>query len=148
MYWWSDVCVPKRAAEVLAYHPTAKGPPDKERGDKAPERQALVVTQFVGAGRSMFLGFNETWRWGFREDQAHYNQFWIQTIRYLSGSRRDHVELFLDQETPYRRGDPIKVDGALPRRRAAAGRGRGGQGAGGAARPGRRRRAGRAARWS
>ena len=114
MYWWSEVCVPKRAAEVLAYHPRAKAPADKERGDKAPERQALVVTQFVGAGRSMFLGFNETWRWGFREDQAHYNQFWIQTIRYLSGSRRDHVELFLDRETPYRRGEPIKITVRFP----------------------------------
>jgi hypothetical protein len=111
MYWWSDVCAPKRAAEVLAYHPKAKAPADKDRpaqGDKA-ERQALVVQQFVGAGRSMFFGFNETWRWGFREDQAHYNQFWIQTVRYLSGSRRDRVELQLDKETPYRRGEPIKM---------------------------------------
>ena len=68
-----------------------------------------MVTQFVGAGRSMFLGFSETWRWGYREDQRRYNQFWIQMVRYLSGSRRDHVELYLDRETPYRRGEPIKV---------------------------------------
>jgi von Willebrand factor type A domain/Aerotolerance regulator N-terminal len=117
MYWWSDVCVPKRAAEVLAYHPKARAPVDKDRpgaADRPPERQALVVQQFVGAGRSMFFGFDESWRWGFREDQLHYNQFWIQTIRYLSGSRRDRVDLQLDRETPYRRGEPIKITVRFP----------------------------------
>ena len=114
MYWWSDGYVPKRAAEVLAYHPTARAPVDRDRGDKPPGRQALVVQQFVGAGRSMFFGFDETWRWGFREDELRYNEFWIQTVRYLSGSRRDRVELQLDRETPYRRGEPIKVTVRFP----------------------------------
>ena len=116
MYWWSDGYVPKRAAEVLAYHPDAKAPADKDRRASAdkPERQALVVQQFVGAGRSMFFGFDESWRWGFREDQAHYNEFWIQTVRYLSGSRRDRVELQLDRETAYRRGEPIKMTVRFP----------------------------------
>jgi von Willebrand factor type A domain/Aerotolerance regulator N-terminal len=116
MYWWSDVVVPKRAAEVLAVHPRAPAPVDKDKpaGDKPPERQALVVQQFVGAGRCMFFGFDETWRWGFREDQLRYNQFWIQTVRYLSGSRRDRVELLLDRETPYRRGEPIKLTVRFP----------------------------------
>ena len=116
MYWWSDG-VPKRAAEVLAVHPTARAPVDKDKpavGDKPPERQALVVQQFVGAGRCMFFGFDETWRWGFREDQLRINQFWIQTIRYLSGSRRDRVELQLDRDTPYRRGEPIKLTVRFP----------------------------------
>ncbi len=52
------------------------------------EGHPLVVQQFVGAGRSMFLGFDETWRWNFREEQAHYNQFWIQTVRYLAQPAR------------------------------------------------------------
>jgi hypothetical protein len=115
MYWWADGYVPKRAAEVLAVHPKAKGPAVKGE-DRAggPERQALVVQQFVGAGRTMFLGFDETWRWGFREDQAEYNRFWIQTVRYLSGSRSDRVELRLDRQAPYRRGDKIKVTVRFP----------------------------------
>ena len=100
-----------------------RGRPTRSEGDEAPERQPLVVTQFVGAGRGMFFGFNETWRWGFREDQVHYNQFWIQTMRiWLAKPAGTHVDLRLDRQTPYRRGEPIKVDGALPRRRAAAGR--------------------------
>ena len=38
MYWWSNVCIPKRTAEVLAYHPTAKGPADKDRPSRRARR--------------------------------------------------------------------------------------------------------------
>ena len=57
----------------------------------------------------MFFGFDETWRWNWRDDQTYYNQFWIQTVRYLARSRLGKVELRLDRQTPYRRGEPIKV---------------------------------------
>jgi hypothetical protein len=57
----------------------------------------------------MFFGVNELWRWNWREDQGHYNQFWIQTIRYLARTRIGKIELRLDRQTPYRRGEPIKV---------------------------------------
>src|SRR5205807_1880887 len=73
------------------------------------EHHPLVVHQFVGAGRSMFFGFDESWRWRFREGEVYFNQFWIQTVRYLARSRSGRVELRLDRQTPYRRGDPIKV---------------------------------------
>ncbi len=118
MYWHADGYQLKRAAEVLAVHPK-KGRRGKggERADKeqpALNGQPLVVQQFVGAGRCMFFGFNETWRWNFREDQAHYNQFWIQTVRYLARSRLGRIELRLDRQTPYRRGEPIKVTVRFP----------------------------------
>ena len=51
----------------------------------------------------MFFGFDESWRWRFREDEARYNNFWIQTIRYLSRLRITHTDLRLNQQTPYRR---------------------------------------------
>lgn len=49
-----------------------------------------------------------------REDQAHYNQFWIQTIRYLARARLGRIELRLDRQTPYRRGEPIKATVRFP----------------------------------
>ena len=106
----------KRAAEVLAVHPKKTAASGNGGGDEGGqrERHPLVVQQFVGAGRSMFFGFDETWRWGFREDQAHYNQFWIQTVRYLARSRLGRVELRLDRQTPYRRGEPIKMTVRFP----------------------------------
>ncbi len=103
-YWHADGYVPKRAAEVLATHPTLKS-----AGRNSTEKHPLIVQQFAGSGRCMFFGVNELWRWNWREDQAHYNQFWIQTIRYLARSRIGRIELRLDRQTPYRRGEPIKV---------------------------------------
>ena len=52
-------------------------------------------------------------RWGFREDQLGYNQFWIQTVRYLSESARPRGAA-VGPETPYRRGEPIKLTVRFP----------------------------------
>lgn len=115
MYWWVDGIQPKRAAEVLAVHPHSRLPgalvavSGGETGPTLADRQPLIVQQFAGAGRSLFFGFNETWRWGYREDQLRYNQFWIQTVRYLARSRLGRIDLRLDRQTPYRRGEPIKI---------------------------------------
>lgn len=46
----------------------------------------LLATQFVGAGRSAYLGFNSTWRWR-RHDEKYFNRFWIQLVRYLVEGR-------------------------------------------------------------
>jgi hypothetical protein len=62
----------------------------------------------------MFFGFNETWRWNWREDQKYFNNFWIQTMRYLARSKVGRIELRLDRQTPYRRGEPIKVTVRFP----------------------------------
>jgi hypothetical protein len=72
------------------------------------------VQQFVGTGRSMFFGFDETWRWRLREDEARFNHFWIQTMRYLSRGRSNRTDLRLDKQTPYRLGEPIKVSVRFP----------------------------------
>jgi hypothetical protein len=112
MYWYADGYQVKRAAEVLAVHPKLRrgaGGEDKAAAEVRADGHPLVVQQFVGAGRALFFAFDETWRWGFREDQLHFNQFWIQSIRYLARSKVGRVELRLDRPTPYRRGEPIKI---------------------------------------
>jgi hypothetical protein len=118
LYWWSEGYQPKRMTEVLAVHPRAKKegkPAERREGDSFQTNQhALVVQQFVGSGRCLFFGFDETWRWGYREDLVHFNQFWIQTVRYLARSRQGRTELRLDRQTPYRRGEPIKVTVRFP----------------------------------
>ena len=123
MYWWADGVVAKRAAEVLAVHPVGRGVRDGDRGEPMADdaRPAgsgtgtpLVVQQFVGAGRVLYLGFDETWRWGFREDQLRFNQFWVQAVRYLARSRVGRIELRVDRQTTYRRGEPIKLTVRFP----------------------------------
>lgn len=99
VYWSATAFKPKPAAEVLAVRPAAS-------------QQAalpLVVQQFVGLGRSMYFGFDETWRWRLREDEGRYNQFWMQVVRFLARSRVGRTELRTDKQTPYRQSEPIRV---------------------------------------
>lgn len=107
IFWWSEGYRKKPAAEVLAVHPRV--PAAAAPGRDEAELQPLVLQQFVGAGRCLFFGINETWRWRFREHELRFNQFWIQTVRYLARNRLGRVELRLDRQTPYRRGEPIKI---------------------------------------
>jgi hypothetical protein len=117
MFWWSEGYRPKPAAEVLAVHPrrSSHSPLGGEgRGEGASRgsgdgRHPLVLQHFVGAGRCMFFGFDETWRWRYREKERYFNQFWIQTVRYLARSRIGRTDLKLDRQMPYRRGEPIKI---------------------------------------
>lgn len=109
MYWWATGFKLKPLAEVLAVHPNVKA--DVPAGDG---RLPLAVHQFVGSGRCLFYGFDESWRWRFREDEARYNQFWIQTLRYLARGRSNRTDLRLDRQTPYRVGEPIKVTVRFP----------------------------------
>ena len=102
----------KPAAEVLAVHPQLPA----HHGNAASESDLhpLVVQQFVGAGRTMLFGFDETWRWRWREFEQRYNQFWLQAVRYLARSRLGRVEIRLDKQTPYRRHEPIRVTVRFP----------------------------------
>jgi len=111
MYWWSEGYRTKPAAEVLAVHPRQK---NEARGPRQFDRHPLAVQHFVGAGRCLFFGFDETWRWRFREDELIFNRFWTEAVRYLSRNRLSHTKLFLDRQTPFRVGEPIKVTVQFP----------------------------------
>ncbi|MFN4259910.1 MAG: VWA domain-containing protein [Gemmataceae bacterium] len=113
MFWWSEGYRTQPAAEVLAVHPRREAVAP-ERTPGAIKEHPLAVQHFVGNGRCLFLGFDETWRWRFREDELHFNQFWIQVVRYLARSRSGRTELRLDRQTPYRRGEPIRVTVRFP----------------------------------
>jgi hypothetical protein len=113
IYWWSECYRAKPGAEVLAVHPHREAVTGN-RAAGADDKHPLMVQQFVGAGRSMFFGIDETWRWRYREDELRFNQFWIQTVRYLSRARLGRVDLRLDRQTPYRRGEPIMATARFP----------------------------------
>lgn len=112
MFWYAEGYRPKPAAEALAVHPSRPLEGKEAGGGDDPTgatMHPLVLQQFAGAGRCLFMGFHETWRWGYREDMKRFNQFWIQMVRYLARSRQGSTRLWLDRQTPYRRGDPIKI---------------------------------------
>jgi len=79
VYWHFPVRREKPVASVLMRH-------SDPRMVGASGPQVLFATQFVGAGRAAWLGINSTWRWR-QADEAPFNRFWIQTIRYLVEGR-------------------------------------------------------------
>ena len=96
-------------AEVLAEHPTVSA-----EGGASGEKHPLVLQQFSGSGRVIFMGLDETWRWRWRDDEEQFNKFWMQAVRVLSRSRLGRVELKLDKQAPYRRDERIVVTVRFP----------------------------------
>ncbi len=103
-YWHYPVRREKPAATVLLRHSNPKmvnavGP------------HVLMATQYVGSGRSVFVGFDDSWRWR-RLGEKYFNRFWIQTLRYLvegklAGSR-NRVLLLTDRDR-FQPGEAVVV---------------------------------------
>ncbi|MCH8912251.1 MAG: VWA domain-containing protein [Planctomycetes bacterium] len=79
VFWHYPVRHEKAAATVLLRH----GHP---RMRNSAGGHVLLATQFVGAGRTTFLGFDGTWRWR-RYGENLFDQFWVQNIRQLAEGR-------------------------------------------------------------
>ena len=104
MLWYATGYRRKLSAEVLAVHPERMA--EAGPGGAKDEPHPLVLQQFVGAGRVMFFGFDETWRWRYRLNEPRFNQFWLQTIRSLARSRVGRIEVSVPrQDVPPRRSD-------------------------------------------
>ena len=103
VFRYVPVAKAKPGAAVLVEHPTA-------RIDGEPV--ALVATQFYGGGRSVFQGFDSTWRWRYRTEDKYHGKYWVQTVRYLARSKllgqNRLAELTVDRRQ-YRRGEPVRV---------------------------------------
>ena len=109
LFWYARGYRRKLTAEVLAVHP------DRGAEGGAPgENHPLVLQQFSGSGRVMFMGFDETWRWRWRNDEEQFNRFWVQAVRLLARSRLGRVELKLDKQTSYRRDERISITIRFP----------------------------------
>jgi hypothetical protein len=107
LFWYLEAPRKKPAALVLAEHPTAIGSDGK---------LPLVLYQFVGAGKSMFHAFDDTWRWRFRAGDRYFGRFWVQTIRFMARSKlvgQRNAEVQTDRKR-YQRGQPIQFRVRFP----------------------------------
>lgn len=77
-FWYSPVRKAKPAAEVLLRHPENKN----RYGN-----HVLAAVGYFPEGRTMFLGFDETWRWKFLYSETYFERFWRNAIRYLALNR-------------------------------------------------------------
>lgn len=95
----------KPAATVLVRHPS----PELQGPDG---NMPVLAVQFMGAGRVLFSGMDETYRWrSILEDS--YNRFWVKGIRYLFEGRLNagdsQLRIFLSDER-LEFGDSLKVE--------------------------------------
>ncbi|MEM7624965.1 MAG: BatA domain-containing protein [Planctomycetota bacterium] len=102
--WVQDLGNLKPSAEVLA---TASSVTGDVSGDP------LVTRLRFGAGQSLYVGTDETWRWRYARGEVYFEQFWVQLVRLLgrgAATRSDDaVRMSVSaRQTP--RGGTVVVD--------------------------------------
>lgn len=83
--WAQDLGPLKQIAEILAEgRPTS----DLLAASSASEGgQPLIVRMPFGAGLSLYVATDETWRWRYGRGELYFEQFWVQLIRMLGSNR-------------------------------------------------------------
>jgi hypothetical protein len=109
MYWHFPVTRAKRGAVVLAQH----GDP---RMRNQFGRHVLMATQLYGPGRTVFIGFDSTYRWRYLHE-GYFDGFWARLIDRVGRSKvldaRYPFKLAVDKSA-YRVGDRVTVRAELP----------------------------------
>lgn len=79
LHWAQDIdpALLKPSASVLASAAPLAGEP----------RWPLVMTMRYGAGRAVYVGTDEIWRWRYGRGELLYERFWIQLVRHLGNER-------------------------------------------------------------
>lgn len=104
VYWHYPVRRAKPLATVLMEH-------SNPRMHNSYGPHVLLATQFYGAGRTGYLGFDSTWRWR-RYGDVYFNRFWVQLLRHLmegkllGGSRRG---IILTDRDSFALGEPVFI---------------------------------------
>lgn len=104
MYWFAPVTRAKPGSQVLLRHPTL----GNQNG-----RYPLLVAGYFPAGRTLFVGFDESWRWRNHFGDTYHERFWRSAIRWLSlgrlrsGDRRYRVET---ARNSYNLGERVPVE--------------------------------------
>lgn len=99
-WWYLPVLREKPLAAVLLRGAGSPGTSGSQSvGGSAP---LLMTAQPFGAGRTLYLGFEGTWRWRGTAER-YFNRFWVQVVRYLAQARRQGVSrrgtILLDRES-------------------------------------------------
>ncbi len=101
MYWFARTQGAKPGVEVLAEHPTVRTVEDA---------MPLVVAGRYGAGTTIFVGVEETWRWRRGVGSVFFDAFWLHLIRYAARHQllgRDRGLVLSADRTQYEPGDPV-----------------------------------------
>lgn len=108
VYWSYPIKGAKPASQILIEH---SDPRLRRKGKARP----LLVAGHYGPGRTLFMGFDGTWRWR-KLGEKHFDRYWIQAVRFLvegrlmGGKRRGRIGTDRDL---YAIGDRIAVTAKL-----------------------------------
>ncbi|MGQ9650131.1 MAG: hypothetical protein ACUVXJ_08470 [Phycisphaerae bacterium] len=108
VYWHYPVSREKPVATVLLRH-------SNPQMRNAAGQHVLLATQFVGAGRTAFMAWSDTWRWR-RAGDRYFNRFWITLIRHLvegkllGGQKRGLIQPKKDQCSV---GEAVSIEARL-----------------------------------
>jgi hypothetical protein len=73
----------------------------------------LLVSQYYGIGKVLFLGSDNTWRWRFKVADENFHRFWGQIIRWAARSpfsaRDAHVMIGTSRDE-FGEGDPVNIE--------------------------------------
>ncbi|MDY7009960.1 MAG: hypothetical protein SVV80_04325 [Planctomycetota bacterium] len=83
VYWAHPVLSLKPLASPLAI---SGDPTDRMSGPDG-EATPLIAVQYYGKGRSLYFGFDESWRWLAVDDGMYYRKFWTNVVDFLSAGR-------------------------------------------------------------
>jgi hypothetical protein len=110
IYWSFPALDAKPGSRILMEH---SDPTLRRREVSRP----LLVTGQLGSGRTIYLGFDGTWRWRTAGvDAEYFKRFWVQTTRYLiegrtlAGKRRGVIET---ERSRYEVGDRVRLTARL-----------------------------------
>jgi len=104
MFWHCPVTRAKRGATVLARH----GDP---RMTNSFGRHVLMATQLFGPGRTVFIGFDSTYRWRYLHEE-YFDGFWARLIDRVGRSKAlgGHYPFTLSTDkSAYRPGDRVTL---------------------------------------
>jgi uncharacterized membrane protein len=105
IFWYVRNITPKPGVgEVYAEHPTDTG------GDG--RRAPLLAFGRYGAGRTMFSGIDDSWRWRFYTGESVFNTYWVQQLRELARGRKlgQRKAMFVAQRPVYELGDQVRLN--------------------------------------
>jgi hypothetical protein len=126
LFWRHSIQELKPGATVLAYayplvppafmRPKCEGEvPDAEtlrQRRQFENENPLLVTHYAGAGRVLFLAFDQTWRFRYREGDLWHHKFWGQVLRWATADKlpfgTGSIRLGLDQWR-YAPGTPVRL---------------------------------------
>jgi len=101
LIWAQDIGPLKPSVEVLAQAQSESGSPIP-----------LVLRMRYGAGQSLYVATDETWRWRYGLGSVYFEQFWVQLVRMLGRNRVGEETQDIHLSASHRRvelGQPIVV---------------------------------------